>query len=286
MLLGLKDGNYLFEIQARLGNQSWSDIKKLRFIISPPFWQEVWFILLMLVLITLLITALMRYRIHQIHENNKRTIKHLEAEQKAIQAKLDPHFVFNIISSAQYLILKESKEKASRFLHLFSKQLRNVLDLSNKHFNILNDEIKMLHDYIELERFRLGESFEYNISVTKDINADQEKILSLAIQPFIENAIQHGLRNRKSGGELLIEFEIDKTHLKITIADNGIGRKAAKALRTAEKNKKQSHGINISKERLVLHNKGIHPSPIVFQDFEKERDGKSGTTVIIYMKRI
>ena len=285
-LVGLSPGKYQFELQTRIGLQDWCSSKKLTFIITPPVWQEPWFIILAFLLLVALVFLLVRNRIYQIRYQNKLTVEHLLSEQRTLRAKLDPHFVFNIISSAQSLILREHKEKAAHFLQLFSKQLRNVLDQSDKSIYTISDEIKMLKEYIDLEFYRSGESFHYTIQVDDSIEVKEEKILPLIIQPFVENAILHGLRLKKNKGELHISFNLEEEFLKIVVQDNGIGREAAKRLRTEAKIKQQSHGINICKERLALHNKQSSKTAIEYEDLQDEKGEASGTQVTINMKRI
>ena len=284
-LIGLSPGEYHFELQTRIGLQDWTSSKKLTFIITPPVWKTAWFITAVAFLVTVIILFLVWLRIEQIRRRNDLIVQNLLSEQKTLRAKLDPHFVFNIIGSAQSLILREHKEKAVHFLQLFSKQLRSVLDQSDKNTYTISDEIKMLKEYIDLEFYRSGESFQYTIHVEDNIELDEEKILPLIVQPFVENAILHGFRSMKEKGELNIDFNIQGEFLKITIQDNGIGRKAAKELRTEAKIKQQSHGIKICKERLALHNKNASDEAVHYEDLSTDGNA-NGTRVTISMKRI
>ena len=282
----LSPGKYNFEVKARKGLQDWSDSAKLCFVIARPIWSEWWFVLFFLLTISIIVYMLAVRRIKNINRENQLIIAKLSSEQRALRAKMSPHFIFNIITSAQYLILKGNKEKSIHFLQSFAQLLRGILDQSEKEYILLSDCISSLTDYLELERFRLGEQFDFTIEVNDNVNSDKEKTIPFMIQPFVENAIQHGIKDLEIKGSILVLFEIEGHYLKVTIEDNGIGRKASKRLKTKNKLLQQSHGIKIIRQRLKLHNNIKIGKDVKIEDLYNETNRPAGTKVIVLIKRI
>ena len=221
---------------------------------------------------------LISYRFRIIKREKDLVIDKLKAEQRALRAQMDPHFVFNVVASAQYLVMKEENEKAIEFLNMFSRLMRGILDHSNSNFISLDQEIKFLKDYIDLERFRLEKSFKYTLEIDQVKSNAQIQVPPFIIQPFIENAIHHGLKNKEGEKTLHVKFWFEKGFLVIEIKDSGIGRKNAGKFISEEKRRRKSHGIRIIKERLELHNNRKQGN-IIYTDSENE-----GTVVLVKIK--
>ena len=135
---------------------------------------------------------------------------------------MDPHFMFNVLSSLQYLILRKKNDQATAFLNRFSSLLRSTLNHSDSEYVTIKEELKFLEEYIQLEKMRLDDAFKYKISV--DPKVDQtNKIPPFILQPFLENSIQHGLRAKQTGGLLQLKFIVEEDYLIIEITDNGMG---------------------------------------------------------------
>lgn len=253
----LPPGSFTFEIQCKKGKYAWSDSRLLHFEIAPPFWQTWWFRIFSLAVILCGIYAIFTYRLKVAQRERDLVIDRLKAEQKALQAQMDPHFVFNIIASVQYLIMEGAKNKAYLFLSMFSKSMRNILDQSNNNDITIENEIKFLTEYIEMERFRLEDHFDFQFQKSLSQEELQSSIPPFIVQPFVENAIQHGLKNKEGNGALLLKYDTTGDFLKITVEDNGVGRKVAGTYKQLDtyKGLRKSHGIRIIKERLLLHNK-------------------------------
>lgn len=277
----LPSGNYTFEVQARIGEQIWGPSLFLHFEIFPPFWETWWFLLSALLLLILIIYQISLLRFKAIKREQDLLIKQLQAEQKALQAQMDPHFVFNIISSAQYLITDGEKEKANQFLDMFADSMRNILDQANTNQITIENEIQFLTEYIQMERFRLEEHFDYELVTHLSKIEQQQVIPPFIIQPFVENAIQHGLKNREEKGNLKLTFQLKQQFLTVTIEDNGIGRKEASSYKK-HKNGKESHGIRIIKERLALHND--KKENIFLEDLYSSTQKAQGTRVTITIR--
>lgn len=177
-----------------------------------------------------------------------------EAEMQTLRSQMNPHFIFNTLNSINSYIIENKREVASEYLTTFSKLMRNILDLSKHEIITLEKEISTLKLYMELEALRLENKFDYTIILDKKIEPELVKIPPLIIQPFVENAIWHGLHNKKENGHIFIRVdEKDKNQLLVTVEDNGIGRKASSLLKKQQLNHK-SYGIEITMNRLQLLN--------------------------------
>ncbi|WP_353779459.1 histidine kinase [Winogradskyella sp. 3972H.M.0a.05] len=199
---------------------------------------------------------------------------------KALRAQINPHFIFNSLSSIQHLVTKNDKVSALKYLSKFSRLTRNILESSIETNVVLNDEIKMLKDYLELESLRFDNAFNYDISVDEDLDEYSVEIPFMLLQPFVENAIIHGLLPKTDDPKALkIQFSKDDTLIFCEVDDNGIGRKAAEEKGHIHKREKKSRGLEVTKQR--LESLGITTEPIEIID-KMDSNGKAiGTKVII-----
>jgi two-component system, LytTR family, sensor kinase len=214
-----------------------------------------------------------------------------EVQLTALNAQMNPHFIFNCMNSIQKYILKNEKTKALEFLQNFSELMRSVLDHSDKTKISLDEEINMLEKYVLLEQRRLDNKFEYQIEVDRDLQTDFFEIPGMIIQPYVENAIWHGLMNKvepKNGsvtqnGLLKLKFSKENGAIKCLIEDNGVGRKKAAMLEKDKSPLKKSYGMAIARKRFELLQKENEKLPeIKIEDLYE--DGESaGTRVTVYM---
>jgi LytS/YehU family sensor histidine kinase len=181
--------------------------------------------------------------------------KATELEMQALRAQMNPHFIFNCLSSINRFILKNESEAASDYLTKFSRLIRMVLTHSKQSFISLDDELEMLRLYLEMERLRFKYSFDYNINFKNEIEPENIFIPPLLLQPFAENAIWHGMMNKEGQGHLTISLSQQNNELSCLIEDNGVGRAKAAELKSKSAVKKKSLGLQITKERLALLNK-------------------------------
>ena len=216
--------------------------------------------------------------------------KQAELEMQALRAQMNPHFIFNCLSSINRFILKNEGKTASSYLTRFSRLMRMVLMNSQKPLISLDDELQMLEIYLEMERLRFKNSFDYGITFLNAVDSDNIFIPPLLLQPFCENAIWHGLMNKEGQGRLDIELSMQDNILNCIITDNGVGRKKAEEMNSKTAEKEKSMGLKITTERLALLNKekGLH----TFYDIEdvlNEHGEVSGTRVqlkIMYKERV
>lgn len=276
--LSLKPGNYIFEAKVDLKDGG-SKILNYEFTIEKPFWLSWWFILLEIIFLSLAIYFIYKFITNRIRKQENIKLQFALSQLTALRSQMNPHFLFNILNAVQGLIYSNQKAKANEYLGTFSDLIRKTLDFSDQVEISLADELDATTLYIKLEqsRFEEGEFF-YEFVMDKKIDAQQVLIPSLIIQPFVENAIKHGLMH-KTGLKHLI-FKIYKTsdYLHFLIDDNGIGRAASETLNKKMK-KHQSFATQAIKNRIDLLNK-ISSKPISFEFIDKEQP-ETGTQVLL-----
>jgi tetratricopeptide (TPR) repeat protein len=207
-----------------------------------------------------------------------------DLEMQALRAQMNPHFIFNCLSSINRFILKNETEAASNYLTKFSRLIRTVLTNSKKPFISLEDELEMLRLYLDMEKLRFKDSFDYSITFVNSIDDGNVFVPPLLLQPFAENAIWHGLMHKEGQGKLEIELKTDDKVLICAISDNGIGRKKASALKSKSAEKQKSMGLQITKERLALLNEEFSSETFLHIEDLFDKEGMpSGTRVTLKM---
>jgi hypothetical protein len=207
-----------------------------------------------------------------------------EVEMQALRAQMNPHFIFNCLSSINRFILKNETEAASNYLTKFSRLIRMVLNNSKKPFISLEDELEMLCLYLDMEKLRFKDSFDYSITFTNSIDDGNVFVPPLLLQPFAENAIWHGLMHKEGHGHLEVELSIDKKVLICAITDNGVGRNKAAEFKSKSVEKQKSMGLQITTERLALLNKDHDEKTFFNIEDIRDNEGKPvGTRVILKM---
>jgi LytS/YehU family sensor histidine kinase len=214
------------------------------------------------------------------------TLRHereaVNAQLKSLRLQMNPHFLFNSLNAIQQMILAGEDRNATRYLSKFSRLLRLVLLHSDKDNITLKEELETLHLYVELESLRFNESFHYEMICDEGIDPEEIKVPVMLIQPFVENAIWHGLLHKQGDRYLKIEFsEGPGENISCVIEDNGIGREAAQKISNGSHTKK---GIAVAEERLKTHN--VHhntQSRICIDDIKDERGNAAGTRVLLVL---
>lgn len=253
-------GNYKLQLYAVNKFGLKSNMISADFIVNKPFWKNPWLLGIVICGIFLLAIWLVSKRYQRIlysREQQNRVQRQFAAlEQQALQAQMNPHFIFNCLNSIQQYILTNDKEKANQFLTGFASLVRRTLDISEKHTISLSEEIDYLKKYLEMEQMRFGDNFNYEIAVDKSINPDLVNIPSLLLQPYVENSLRHGIRYKEHGtGWLHISFSVTDHELICGIKDNGIGRKKAAEYKSKQHIEYQSRGMSLTEKRIDLINK-------------------------------
>ncbi|MEO1257195.1 MAG: tetratricopeptide repeat protein [Bacteroidota bacterium] len=203
-------------------------------------------------------------------------------EKRMLRAQMNPHFIFNSLSSIQHFITANDKKSALRYLSKFSSLLRQVLEDSITNTTVLSEEVQLLKTYLELESLRFDKGFEYHIHISPELDPHTTEIPILLVQPYVENAILHGLMPKKGPRQLNVYFEKEMSQLVCRIVDNGIGRKAAAALKAQKKGSHTSRGMQVAQKRLeALNRQQEEQTLLVINDLYDDHQAPQGTEVII-----
>ncbi|WP_113635654.1 sensor histidine kinase [Nubsella zeaxanthinifaciens] len=278
-LSSLEPGQYIFEVSAKSQNSTWSKPAKIKLNLEKRFYQSWWFIATALLLGAYLIyiSSVNITKRQKNKEQEKLLLKNriLMLEQQALQAMMNPHFVFNVMNSIQHFINTKNTASANKILTGFAKLIRKNLEICTQSYISLEEELNYLQLYLTLEKNRFGEKLQFKITVADDIDKEETLIPSMLLQPYIENAIWHGIMPKEEGGNISLEIKATaKDTLLISITDDGVGIDNSLA------EKKQGHnskGMDLTKERINLLNK-IEAKPI---HLDIKQNGKTGTTVTL-----
>jgi hypothetical protein len=258
----LPHGNYCLKVKAVNQSGEKSSIISYPFLISKPYYLEWWFITIWTLIPLFLVFWLVKWRTNKIIEKeleqSKNYIKLAESELKALRAQMNPHFMFNTLNSIQEIVLGNDDKTTRIYFSDFSKMMRMILENSTQRLITLEKEIDFLKLYLGFEKLRFNNKMELKLEVDEELESSFIKIPAMLLQPFIENAINHGLLHKEKEGKLLVKFEqIDyqnEVFLKCTIEDNGIGRAAAKQFNNWKEKPHNSISTSLSKERIELLN--------------------------------
>jgi len=260
-------------------------LKKLPFWYQSRVWQITFLITGIVLFATVIILIVTITRRMYFKANEKRRLQ-TELELRAIHAQINPHFIFNTLSTALYFISKQHTKDAYEHVSKFSKLLRNYLRSSRERFITLADETEMLRQYIELQRARFSKAFQYEITVQPDILPNHVLLPSLLLQPLVENAINHGIFNKGEHGFLKVHFYKGEheNELICIIDDNGIGRAKAKAINKKYKKEKHSYGTALTRELIDIF-KRYEQMDIDLEYIDKE-EPQTGTTVKLTIRNV
>lgn len=279
--LNLPAGDYTFVVSAMNENKAWSATPATyEFNIPLHFTKTWWFMLLIVLLAVFVLWLVARYYLTQRRIRERMNTAMLMAELKTLRSQMKPHFVFNSLSSIQHFILDSDQESAHLYLSRFSSLMRKILDNTSRDSITLTREIEMLELYLSLEKLRFGKEFEYSMVMDESLDSELIDLPPMLIQPYIENAIWHGLLPKKSQARLQIRFyPEEETTLVCEVEDNGIGRKAASE---KQRSGHQSTGMKNIEERIGIlnHMQNKRIEIIVTDLFDISREA-AGTKVIL-----
>ncbi len=247
----LSGGDYTLTFINKNNNQS----KQVKFSVAYVFWQKWWFIPFVF-LVTIAFLAVIFYFFYLIRLRQQlrlQTVRH-ELEIKALRAQMNPHFIFNSMNTIDAYILRKKFVEASDCLQKFSKLIRQILENSENQTISIAQELETLKLYIELEQERFSHSFSYQFDIQPELLEKDYQIPPLLLQPFVENAILHGIRHlTERKGEILVKLSILDGTLLCVIKDNGIGRKASSVVNQQRQESHKSMGVDITMERISTY---------------------------------
>lgn len=255
----LPPGSYSFLIKAQMQGGNWnSDPSAYNIVIDPAWWQTKLFRIIFYLLIAITIVLLANWRIRYVRqqEQQKARIEKeiLELEAKALRAQMNPHFIFNCLNSIKSLIQQNEIDKSVTYLTTFSKLIRTLFSNADKKAVSLYDEIQTCKLYLQLESMRFDSKFSYTVNVDDHIDLKFFQVPAMIIQPFIENAIWHGIMPKDNDGHISISVSQSNQTIIVSIEDDGIGREASLKYKSATGLTHQSKGIHLTQSRLNLNN--------------------------------
>lgn len=283
MFNSIPPGKYTFKVfgLGYNGKRSYT-FSSIAFEIKPKFWQTWWFKFFIIIIGCSLIFVVVTIYFQRKRNKKLETLyyekKIAELELQAIKAQINPHFIYNCLNSIQFLLYKKDYAETENYLNIFAQMIRKTLHYSEKTFMQIKEEIEYLSLYLNMEKLRLKDQFDYTITRSK--NTDENWMIpSLLIQPFVENAIKHGvsgLKDRK--GNIRITFDYTDSLLCITIEDNGVGIE-----KRPESAKANSFGVKLSQKRIETFRQLFETDITLELNNLSEKDGKQGTQIKLYM---
>jgi sensor histidine kinase YesM len=268
----------------------WSPhIKKVILVITPPIWKTGWFIITTIAVAALLLFYIIYSRIKSISKKEKQQLQYerevMELEAQALRSQMNPHFIFNCLNSIKLLIQEDKKQEAITYLTTFSKLIRSQLNNNLKEIS-LGEELKTCRLYVQMEALRFGSRIGFEFTVEEPADIYSLMIPPLIIQPFIENAIWHGIIPRETGGKVTVTI-IDKgDQVQCIIDDNGIGREQSQQIKSESIAGHAPRGMQLTQNRMHLYNL-MHQreGSIAITDKKDEHGKPCGTTVTISFKK-
>jgi ligand-binding sensor domain-containing protein len=290
----LPPGSYEFQLTAINKFGVSSGMLSERFMVVTPFWLTTWFDVLVVVIFALGTWGLASLRIRTIRsrqqEKDQLARKMMELERMALQAQMNPHFIFNCLTSVQQYVVDRDIFSANKYIAGLARLIRLTLHNSSLAFITLADEVAYLSAYLALEKLRFKEKMEYAIDVDPRILQNSCYMPPMLIQPYVENSVRHGLRHRKGGmGKIWVrvrqEQEAEPPGLTVIVEDNGIGRERSAQYKTAEHIEYQSKGMTMTADRIRIIN-ATYAADIRVEviDLKDAVDQPAGTRVVMQFK--
>lgn len=287
----LSPGQYTFLVKACNEDGVWNKTPaSFKFSIDSPLWMRWWFIAGLASLAGALIFFIFKLRENRIKAKALEEQKKLqmekeivELEQKALRLQMNPHFIFNALNSIQSQIGTDNEQAARYYLAKFSRLMRQILDNSRNVTISLEEEVNTLENYLLIEKFCNGDRFDYTIEVDNSIEKDYVKIPPMLLQPFVENAIKHGLKFVEGKrGFITVHFSERNGILECSVTDNGIGRKKAEEMiKTGKESYHKSTALIVTQERLDIFKEAADVRSLEIIDLYDEKGNATGTKVIV-----
>ncbi len=283
----LPAGDYKLELYAVNKYGIKSNTITINFLVDSPFWKSIWFYLLTATaafsIIIILFNRRNKITKQRLEEKNKFQKQFAALEQQALQSQMNPHFIFNCLNSIQQYILTNDKEKANQYLTEFAALIRQTLNISSQKTITVAEEASYLKKYLDMERMRFGDTFNYSIDMDAEVKADYIAMPALLLQPYVENSLRHGIRYKtEGGGKIEISFSLKDDNLYCSVKDNGVGRNKAATLKSKQHIEYQSKGMSLTGKRIeLLNNINERKIIVTVTDLLKENNSAAGTLVEI-----
>lgn len=275
-------GDHLFEAYLFNGYGQRTAVKTLSITILPPFYQTWWFYSLLVLATAIIVWFLVRLRLLQLKRRSTLMEELHTSQHQALNARMNPHFIFNSLNSIYEFTKKHEVDKAQHYLSDYASLMRLTLENSGENLVTLQTEINALTHYLALEKMRLKERFEFRIEYKESLDLAQFVIPPMLLHPFVENAIWHGLAPLEKKGHLAIHIRRQEDNLSVTIADNGVGRVTSKELGTSIHPGQVSMGGDLVKRRLEILKRLFDMTIQIFiEDLHNDDKEPCGTRVAL-----
>lgn len=281
----LPPGKYTLELYATDRFQTNSQVSRFTFVIKQAWWMHWWVQLPGFILLSGILASFIWWRMSHLRKKERERMelkqKIVALEQLALRAQMNPHFIFNSLNSFYQYIISQDLGGASKFINDFSRLIRLLFETTPLNEIALSKEIEFLSTYLEIEKVKLEHIFTYKFIIQEELVTDEFQIPSFILQPFVENAIRHGIQNRgDKKGQIKIAIGIEHTELVIRICDNGAGRVFSEQLKLNTVRLHHSRGIALTRERIALYNQSQQTDIRLHIEDEYENGVANGTTVI------
>ncbi|AWV98119.1 sensor histidine kinase [Arcticibacterium luteifluviistationis] len=280
-IFDLPAGNYEFQFMDSENNTETTKIA-FKLVINKPWYKTWWFWGLGFICLFSMLYGREKYIKSQEEEEKEQQKKIIGLELRTLQLQMNPHFIFNALNSIQSYVISQDTLKANSYLTKFAHLIRMFLDSSRNRYISISEEITLLELYVEMENLRFQNKFDYKISIEKTVDTMTE-IPTMLLQPFVENAINHGLRYKENKGNLEVSFTDEDSYITCTVKDDGVGRKVSMKIQQASRKGYKSQGLKITEERLATYNR-LNNSNIEFSVndvFSSDESQDVGTIVIV-----
>jgi ligand-binding sensor domain-containing protein/two-component sensor histidine kinase len=287
-LINISPNDYQLEIQALQPDNQWSESAVVDLFVQKPFWQTGWFFAACLLIGLGLLSFSFRRRLDRLSQEKERLAMEEEInqlKQQAYRAQMNPHFIFNCLSTIQGMVMGDStnQDQAVRMIANFSQLVRYALDASLRDQVTLKEEVALLDRYLKLEQQRFAQSFQFTIDVDPELDPDWTEVPPMMVQPYVENAVLHGMDDKQGDGKISVSYQKEGDRLRVIIADNGPGISITKARKATAPSKyqHQSVGMTITQKRLEMINSAAYQVDI--QEPRNEQGEITGTVISIIM---
>lgn len=269
-------GRYRFKMKAsdRNGMLFGNEIS-FEIIIVPPWWQSWWFKSLLVIIIIAIIVALWQLRVHEL----KQKLHNISLNQKLLRLQMNPHFIFNSLSSIQAYIYSNEQHLAGQYLSDFARLIRLILENNRHELISLDREIETISLYMTLQQLRFENKFDFTVFLDPALDAESCYVPPMLTQPFLENAVEHGIKTISNRGKIDLTYDYSPPYIKVKIMDNGIGLTASGKRKQPKAAQHESLSLKICRDRLALIEKksGIQ---IAFEVKEMLQHGKVLGTLV------
>ena len=281
-LVGLSRGNHQLCIRGERDG-TLSSIQQFEIFVLTPFYLRWWFISLIIVVVVFIFYMFLMLEAKLLKERKDRNLEVSNLEAKAYRAQMNPHFIFNALNGMQTAMILGGEKEFNKYITSFSKLIRNTIEMSSVDRISITDEIHYITNYIELQGHRLEEKIDLEFNIDPRINQDEVYLPCMMLQPIVENSIVHGIIPKKESGKITIDLIQEDEMLKVSVVDNGIGRKAA-AKQREKYAKHKSFATQIMRDRIDIFNY-YNEKKLKFniEDLHHSDGTAAGTRVVLYV---